>query len=371
MTEYLEIIKSVIPSFEDEHLNEPFSNVGVDSIDLVTIRVDFERKVEKTIPDRDWMTFTSFAEVINYCEDFNTRINAQGTQKPSIKVDRKLIINMPQMAIESLSENWLFKELGKEHWDLLCNGLNANSSDLKDDLGNRLYATFVRIRIQSEFSLRDFQENEHIKMQGSIGRFGGGMYFSEFKFQSTTDQTKFIQANLMTSFSIRNSTGNKELVKSQPSTSINSIENFNQFPAFGNEYRLVKKQELKQIEVNGHSFDIIDTVIFHSEYKLNPYYDLNGVGLLYFASYPTINDCCEANYFNSKRDNNDRWEQTYVTSARDILYYANCDVNDSIIYKLNTHEEVSHTKVKLSSSLYRKSDNKLMARIFTIKNRIL
>ena len=80
MTEYLEIIKSVIPSFEDEHLNEPFSNVGVDSIDLVTIRVDFERKVEKTIPDRDWMTFTSFAEVINYCEDFNTRLNAQGTQ---------------------------------------------------------------------------------------------------------------------------------------------------------------------------------------------------------------------------------------------------------------------------------------------------
>jgi probable biosynthetic protein (TIGR04098 family) len=176
----------------------------------------------------------------------------------------------------------------------------------------------------------------------------------------------------LTGFSDENTNSlSNDSLKFNRDFSADSIENFNQFPAFGNEYRLVKKQELKQIEVNGHSFDIIDTVIFHSEYKLNPYYDLNGVGLLYFASYPTINDCCEANYFNSKRDNNDRWEQTYVTTARDILYYANCDVNDSIIYKLNTHEEVSHTKVKLSSSLYRKSDNKLMARIFTIKNRIL
>ena len=140
---------------------------------------------------------------------------------------------------------------------------------------------------------------------------------------------------------------------------------------FGNEYRLVKKQELKHIEVNGHTFNIIDKVIFHSEYNINPYYDLNGVGLLYFASYPTINDYCEANYFNSKKNNIERWEQTFTTTSRDILYYANCDVNDSIIYKLNSHEEVNNTKVKLSSSLYRKSDNKLMARIFTIKNRIV
>jgi probable biosynthetic protein (TIGR04098 family) len=91
---------------------------------------------------------------------------------------------------------------------------------------------------------------------------------------------------------------------------------------------------------------------------------------LYFAAYPTINDYCEANYFNSKRDNIERWEQTYATSSRDILYYANCDGNDLIIYKLHSYEEVNNTMMKLSSSLYRKSDNTLMARIFTIKKKI-
>tara|TARA_B100000959_G_C14959635_1_gene615227 strand:+ start:194 stop:1309 length:1116 start_codon:yes stop_codon:yes gene_type:complete len=371
MIKYLEIIKSIIPSFEDEYINESFSNAGVDSIDLITIRVDFERIIEKEIPDRDWMTFNSLSEIINYCDNLRNNTNIKNTQSSNIKVDRKLIINMPQMAIEGLSENWLFKELGMEHWNLLCSGLNVKSGDLKDELGNRLYATFVRIRFQSENSLHDFQENEEINIQGSISRFGGGMYFTQFKFQSTSGENKFIHANLMTSFSIRKSTGNKELIKSQPACSINSIENFNHLPAFGNEYRLVKKQEAKQIEVNGHTFDIVDDIIFQLEYNLNLYYDLNGVGLLYFAAYPIINDFCEANHFNSMQDNIERWEQIYATSTRDILYYANCDANDSIIYKLNTYEEVNNNTVKLSSSLFRKSDNILMGRIFTIKKKTL
>ena len=54
---------------------------------------------------------------------------------------------MPQMALEALSENWFFKELGDIHWELICKGLNTKSFDLKNDTDDRLYATFVRIRI--------------------------------------------------------------------------------------------------------------------------------------------------------------------------------------------------------------------------------
>ena len=32
---------------------------------------------------------------------------------------------MPQMANAALSENWLFKELGDIHWELLSKGLNT------------------------------------------------------------------------------------------------------------------------------------------------------------------------------------------------------------------------------------------------------
>ena len=55
--------------------------------------------------------------------------------------------------------------------------------------------------------------------------------------------------------------------------------------------------------------------------------------------------------------------------SRDITYYANCDISDIIIYKLNKYEIINNEIIKISSSLYRKSDRKIMARLYVIKKR--
>ena len=65
----------------------------------------------------------------------------------NLDFEKEITINMPQMAIEALSENWLFKDLGNNHWEMICKGLDTNSFNLKDEIGNRLYATFIRIRV--------------------------------------------------------------------------------------------------------------------------------------------------------------------------------------------------------------------------------
>jgi len=271
---------------------------------------------------------------------------------------------MPQMAVEALSENWLFKELGDLHWNMLCDGLKTPSFHLKDELGNRLYATFVRIRIQSTISLNEFKESEELEVNGSMKRYGNGMYFSNTILNSKNGK---IEADLMTSFSIRNDTDNTKLMKSEPFTNTNSIPEYDNFPLFGNDYRLIKKEEINELTLGGNKFKIQDEIIFKVEYELNPYYDLNGVGLLYFAAYPIINEVCEAKYFNSKKT--ERWEQNYYTISRDIFYFANCNINDTIEYKLNFYEYIDGNKIKISSSLFRKSDSVLMARIFTIKQK--
>ena len=157
------------------------------------------------------------------------------SKKPTIFFDKKYTIDMPQMSIEGLSENWLFKELGNAHWGLLCDGLDTDSGDLKDELNIRIYATFVRIRIQSSNSLNEFNENEQIKLSGSIKRYGNGMYFSEIELKSLQSTNKSIKSNLMTSFSIRKSTGNKDLVKSQPNITNNYIENLELIDEFWSE----------------------------------------------------------------------------------------------------------------------------------------
>lgn len=365
ITIYLSLIQSILPSVEEKDIEKQFKELNIDSIDLVTIRVEFEKLIGTTIPDNHWLNFSNFHDIIQYCEEEADIEKLTAIKKKDNIFKKNIRIDMPQMAIEGLSENWLFKNLGGYHWNLLCQGLNTMSSDLFDELGNRLYATFVRLRIIGNNSLFDFNENEDLNVKGDIERYGNSMYFSEFQLDGPDG--KLITANLMTSFAVRKSTGNKELAKSQPNVVINSIKNLSILPDFGNEYRLIKKQQLDSIKIGAHVFQITDDTLFEIEYKMNPYYELNGAGLLYFAAYPIINDVNEAAFFNKQEISDTRWEQSAYTLSRDILYYANCDINDTIIYKLHSYEFIDDRTIKINSSLHRKSDLKTMAKLFSIK----
>lgn len=283
-------------------------------------------------------------------------------------VESKITINMPQMAIGALSENWLFKELGSRHWDMICEGLGTRSFDLKDDLDNRLYATFIRIRIHCSVPLVHFGENEELAILGEISRYGHSLYQSNIRLMSPE---KVITAELLTSFSVRNDSDNNKLVKSQPAGVANSVPESDTMPVFADEYRLVKKGVLDSLKHPEQEYAIEDTCLFETVYQINAYYDLNGVGLLYFASYPAINDYCEAQFFNRELKAETRWEQTYYTSLRDVLYFANCNLEDEVVYRMHSYEKLGDDRIKIAGSLWRRSDNVLMARIFSVKTRCL
>ncbi len=285
--------------------------------------------------------------------------------KKEFDLKRSFVVNMPQMAIEALSENWLFKEIGNLHWDMICDGLHTSSFNLKNDTGSRLYATFVRIRICADNSIKSFTENENVVMGGNMQRFGNSMYLSNISFSSENETVK---AELMTTFSIRDKVDNTKLAKSEPNVEKNSIPTADKLPPFGNEYRLVKKTVLKTLKYGNFEFKVGDENIYTTDYTLNPFYDLNGVNLLYFAAYPIINDVCEARFFN-ERNPDVRWEQNWYTKYKDVLYYANCNIFDIITYELVDFEEVEDGLMKVSSILRRKSDQVIIARIFTLKKR--
>lgn len=360
--DYINAVKTIIEGFDTQLLQSPLTSNVIDSIDLVTIRVDFEKMYGKSIPDSKWLDFNTLDEIIRFCTNDSTEIKLDAALKTPDYKEKAFVLNMPQMAVEALSENWLFKELGDFHWELLCEGLNTQSSSLTDEIGNRLYATFVRISISFPVSLSEFGENDMFKMKGSISRYGNGMYFSEIV---STGNKGAIKANLMTSFSIRNNVDNTKLMKSQPAPGVNLIEEAKTFPLFGDDYRLVKKNAQKEVKNFGETFKVSDETLFTVDYNLNPYYDLNGVGLLYFAAYPVINDVCSSGFFTNLFGK--RWETAYSTIARDIFYFANCNIDDTIEYRLNAYETLQNGNIKITSSIYRKTDNVLMARIFTIK----
>ncbi len=271
---------------------------------------------------------------------------------------------MPQMANDALSEYWLLKELGDIHWILLSHGLEQKSSEFKDFVGNRLYAAFVRINY-SLSPLKHFQENEILNLKGEIKRFKNNTYFSNI--HGVCNEST-LSANLMTSFTLRKFKDNASIVKGKINGKVNHIKQLKTIPEFLNQHRLLKKEQLSELKANKNKFKITDKAITSLSYSLNPFYEINGVGLLYFACYPIISDKCSADFFKTSNTVKD-YEFLYHTIYRDIFYYANCNATDNVIFKLNSVEKIGSNKLKLTSSLYRQSDNVLMAKLFTVKQK--
>lgn len=364
MKQYLSIIQSVLPSFTEQLLEAPVKETEIDSLDIVVIRVAIEKHFGFEISDKEWYQFTTLAEALSYFHSQNDRIDKGVFDSREISLTREQEIRMPQMANSALSENWLLKEMGDIHWELLSRGLEQKSSEFKDDTGNRLYATFIRINY-SVSPLSAFLENEIIHLESQIKGFGNNTYYSTV---NGNCNEKYIYANLMTSFSQRELNDNAKISKTNPYEKVNYIEQVKNTPESLNEYRLLKKGLLNEITSSDFNFKIKDDIIATIEYLINPYYEINGVGLLYFASYPIIADKCLCDFLKQTQEVKD-FESVYHTVFRDIFYFANCNINDAIEFQLHSIEYPDQNSLATTSSLFRKRDNILMAKIFTIKRK--
>ncbi len=99
--------------------------------------------------------------------------------------------------------------------------------------------------------------------------------------------------------------------------------------------------------------------LFETEYDIIPFHDVNGVGLLYFASYPIISDICSLRYSSQFSEQS--------TISRDTYYFANADIKDRLVFRIHKWEQ-SETSLDTETSLSRKSDGVVMAYILTKKS---
>lgn len=278
-------------------------------------------------------------------------VSPLAAERPQPDARRSQNLNMPQMALGGLSEAWLFRELGDLHWAMICGGLSASSSELADANGDRLYATFTRIRVESSAPLLAFGENDQLETEAYITRYGGTVFFGE---ATATSGDRQIRAQLMSTFTKRSEPGsNLSLLKGQPTIPADcQIPSLPQLPSFGQDYRTVRAVKDR-------------STLFERPYDILPHHDINGVGLLYFAAYPTINDLSELSYFDDPYD----WCLNYSTINRDVYYFGNCNLGDRIIYRLHSMDREGDV-VKLTSSLHRESDNVPIAYLSTSKAKL-
>lgn len=362
----LPIIKSVAPQFEESHLDLSFDHCGLDSFDLLDVRVRIEKAAQAAIPDTQWISFKSFADIQAYLEN-GSRLTAEEPKQTGITSTRRVRLNMPQMALGGLSESWLFKELGDMHWDLTCRALNSESHNLTDELGNRLYATFVRIRYESSHHLKQFRENESLDLDARLSRFGRSMFFSDV---SVHNEDKQIRASLMTTFSLRQANSNKSLLKGEPPIPAGCAAHVHDsLPRFGEEYRELRHGDRREAELANETITAEKDLLYETTYELNPYHDLNGVNLLYFAAYPLISDYCELSFIRAQHPQlaAGHWPLRASTLARDVFYYGNCDLDDRLVFGVNSFAAGHDRKFRIATSLFREADRQLIANILTVK----
>jgi probable biosynthetic protein (TIGR04098 family) len=258
---------------------------------------------------------------------------------------RTFALSMPQMALKGLSESWLFKEIGDMHWSIIARALRVPSSELRDLEGNRLLATFTRIRVDLDNSAAHFEENQPVTLEARMSRYRSGMFVSTIELSGAQHGG----VEVMSNFSRRRQANtNVGLHVSQPIIPRDcSIPFCDEMPAFAVAYRTRRA-------------GVLGDPIFECGYQIQPPHDINGVGLLYFAAYPAIVDISASDYAGRA------FTLEMSTRARDVYYFANCEPDDALTFRIHKWKP-TRDGIRFESSLSRQSDGVLMAHIVTSK----
>lgn len=364
------LIRAELPAISDEALAGPLDAAGIDSFDLITLRTAIEERRGLSIPDREWAAIGSLSDIARLpALEGATGPTRAAAVVPSVAVPgstslpasaamaspgpgrmrRMQPVNMPQMALSGLSEPWLFKELGDIHWAMITDFLKAPSSAIADDLGDRLYATFTRILLEVEPSLRGIAENDTLTIDSNLQRQGAGFFFGHHALSAAGVEGR---AQTMSTFAKYGERGkNTSLIKGSPTLpDPDAIPSLPSLPAFGMEYRSRRAMQPA-------------TELFSCDYEILPPHDINGVGLLYFAAYPSVFDLC------LERTEGKGFLIGHSTVSKDICYYANSEPTETLRFVLHARAE-DGDMIRHDASLFRTSDGKRMAEVTSCKRRL-
>ncbi|MBF9032145.1 hypothetical protein HKCCE3408_17230, partial [Rhodobacterales bacterium HKCCE3408] len=375
----LALVRREFPALTEAEITAPIESTRLDSFDLITLRAALETGMGVRISDADWAGAGSLSELAALPvfagaapAPVATSSAARTTQAPampspepsatdpsavSVRVGtdgtslRRRPLDMPQMALSGLSESWLFKELGDIHWAMICAFLRQPSSAISDDTGARLYATFTRIRLDVDSTLRGFSENTPMEIASRLGRHGASFYFGEHTVTGGTGvDAARADARTMSTFAKYGERGNNtSLMKGTPVLpDPDAVAPYDAFPNFGIEYR-----ERRAAEAGAHSFEC--------DYEILPPHDINGVGLLYFAAYPTVVDLC------LEKAEGKGFLMEHSTVAKDVLYFANCEPDETLVFRIHDRDVEPDGTIAHRTTISRKSDDVRMAEVLSRK----
>lgn len=315
--------------------------------------------------------------------------------------EQSFVVGMPHMVPEQLSEVELLKVLGDMQWQNISRVLQAPSTQIVNDHGERLYASFVNIdmcfgtktpmdfgegtvvhvRHASRFHARRFVEGFFCLDNAPIPRSVAGEVSSRDDLQKINIPWVYLtnafvtreESNLrLKTFAPVGREYGKEFTTDLTPAGLRDHEAVERT----GELALPGMEEAVRLTHKGS-----DEII----YEIVPESDLNGVGLLYFARYVAIANYGERQFLRkcSAVEVSSRIVRLLSTTRRRIFYFANANEDDSIklrvaafVSRADEGSFASATKVVplkfyFVTELRRQSDGVLMAKSVAEKHLII
>jgi probable biosynthetic protein (TIGR04098 family) len=343
-------LRAILPGYTAAQAGMDWSALGLDSFDLLSLRLAIEDRIGAEISDKAWVAAATPAVLARLAAAAAARRIAPA--QTGVTLQQRVELGMPQMALSGLSESWLLKALGDWHWRMIGEALETRPVDICDSFGNRLYPAFTRLRFRSSEPLAAYREGEQLRAEASLSRYGAAIFFSAVRIGGESGRA--IEAELMSSFICRaQGGGNAQLQRAQPVLPEPCAAPAHvDMPDFGAEYARRRR-----------SRDSARPVLARMPYAVMPQYDINGVGLLYYAAYPMIADICDMR----RRPEGAAWAAGTSTIERDIFYFANADAGAALEWRL--HGDPAGDGLATEASIVR-DDGVAMAAVTTRKARL-
>jgi probable biosynthetic protein (TIGR04099 family) len=266
----------------------------------------------------------------------------------------EFIAGMPHLALGGLSENWLLKECGHHHWQLLAERYGRRVPDFKEG-EDSAYAAFTAIRVTC-LAPAAIGENAAFSLDSQLCAAGRARHFSRHQLKTSGQPCGTIE--MLSAFVRRDRQGSNHRVhRAQPGGVGDEAGSGSLAPAAA---RLLQAgRDFRADDWQRDGFRPASRRIL-GEYSFLPCptTDFNGAGFLYCASFQSMVERAEWNWF--------RCATPARTVRREMHFFGNLDVGDAMLIRLcgerRDKEGMAHW-----SDLLRVSDGKTIARVITSK----
>lgn len=253
------------------------------------------------------------------------------------------IIGMPHLSAVGLSEHWLLKECGHEHWMAIAQAFGQEKPEFRDRENRKVYAAFICINIENG-KLDQVVENDEIDIVSTLIRLSSARNMSTHMVMKK-DQV-IARVHMVSTFVHRQTAGNNQSVVKAEMMAL-AIQDNDKASTLMAEHKVQRS--------------LTHQSMGEYQYLPCPYSEFNGADFLYFAAFQSIADRAERYLV----PDTGLWS----TISRSIYYYGNSNIDDVITVQLIGHKifgsfMMSHLR------MVRSSDGKVIADIHTEKESV-